>query len=292
MIVNPQEFNYRVTIGILVVAMVAFAAYGFTSYSTLKSDKDFLVQEKKHLHNELSEIINRFDALNSENLSLKSQLDSTSYKVRITDFVIKKLEAKAAFNTVVQNELKFLKTQKRSLENREDSLIKVSQQIEEEKKEVIKALSFEKAEKRHALLEKKKLENKVDKASHISANSFIVKAFKALNSNKKVQTFKARDAEQIELSFVIAENIIASQGTKNLYIQIIDPDNNIVADKGAVSFGDETLIFSESKKVSFSNEALDVYLTIPNDEAFKTGNYYINVFENNRLLGGTKLELN
>ena len=292
MIVNPQEFNYRVTIGILVVAIVAFAAYGFTSYSTLKSDKDFLVQEKRHLHNELSEIINRFDALNSENLSLKSQLDSTSYKVRVTNFAINKLEANAVFNKVAQNELKFLKVQKRSLENREDSLIKASKQIEEEKQEVIKQLSFEKAEKRHALLEKMELKKKVDKASLISANSFKAKAFKISSSDKTTQTFKAKDAEQIELCFVIAENLIAPQGTKNLYIQIIDPDNNIVADKGAVNFGDESLIFSESRKVSYSNEVLDVCLTIPSDEVFKSGNYYINVFENNRHLGGTELELN
>jgi len=41
MIVNPQEFNYRVTIGILVEVIAVFSAYGFTSYFTLKSSKDF-----------------------------------------------------------------------------------------------------------------------------------------------------------------------------------------------------------------------------------------------------------
>ncbi|MCB0462363.1 MAG: hypothetical protein KDC81_06640 [Flavobacteriaceae bacterium] len=288
MIVNPQEFNYRVTIGVLVVVIAVFTAYGLTSYSTLKSDKDFLVQEKRNLHNELSEILNRFDALNSENLILKSQLDSTIYKVGVTSNAIEKLEVKAAFNSKLQKQLTFLKEQKRSLEEREDSLIRVSQKIEEEKQEVIQELTFE---KENALREKQALKTKIDKASYISANSFTAKAFKVKNSNEAIQTFKAKDTEQIELSFVIAQNTIAPKGTKYLYVQIIDPDNNVVADKGAISFGDESLIYSHKESVDYSNSALDLHLTIQNDKAFKTGNYYINVFENNRKLGGTQIKL-
>ncbi|MFT5215313.1 MAG: hypothetical protein ACI83H_000421 [Glaciecola sp.] len=289
MIVNPQEFNYRVTIGILVVAIAVFAAFGFTSYSTLKSSKDFLVQEKGHLHNELSEILNRYDALDSENLTLKSQLDSTIYKVEVTRNAIKNLEAKASFYASLQNQLVFLRAQKRSLEDREDSLIGVTQKIEEEKQEVIQELSFEKT---NALRAKIAFENKIDKASLISANSFIAKAYKASNSNEITETFKAKDTEQIELHFVIAENGIAPEGSKEIYVQIIDPDNNIVADKGSVNFGDQSLIYSEKESVQYSNLALDVRFTIQNNEAFKTGNYYINVFENNRRLGGTQIELN
>jgi hypothetical protein len=289
LIVNPQEFNYRVTIGILVVAIAVFTAFGFTSYSTLKSSKDFLVQEKGHLHNELSEILNRYDALDSENLTLKSQLDSTIYKVEVTRNAIKNLEAKASFNASLQNQLVFLRAQKRSLEDREDSLIGVTQKIEVEKQEVIQELSFEKT---NALRVKIAFENKIDKASLISANSFIAKAYKASNSNKITETFNAKDTEQIELHFVIAENGIAPEGSKEIYVQIIDPDNNIVADKGSVNFGDQSLIYSEKESVQYSNLALDLRFTIQNNEAFKTGNYYINVFENNRRLGGTQIELN
>ena len=91
---------------------------------------------------------------------------------------------------------------------------------------------------------------------------------------------------------MIAENGIAPEGSKEIYVQIIDPDNNIVADKGSVNFGDQSLIYSEKESVQYSNLALDLRFTIQNNEAFKTGNYYINVFENNRRLGGTQIELN
>ena len=292
MIVNPQEFNYKVTIGILVVVIAVFSAYGLSSYSTLKSSQDFLVQQKSHLHNELSEIINRYDELNSENLTLKSQLDSTIYRVRITNNAIQELEAKTVFNSSLQNELTFLKAQKSSLENREASLIRVAEQTEVEKQEVIQELNIERAGKHNALKEKFALIKRIDKASAISANSFIAKAYELNNSNKVIQTVKAKDAKQIELSFVIAENILASKGDKELYIQIIDPENNIVSDKGAVIFGDQLLIYSKKEILNYTNTSIDVLLTIKNELAFKPGHYYINVFENNRKLGGTEIQLN
>jgi len=289
MIVNPQEFNYRLTIGILAVVIAVFSAYGLTSYSTLKSDNDFLVQEKRNLHNELGAILNRYDALNSENLTLKSQLDSTIYKVGVTSNAIERLEAKAAFNSSLRSQLNVLRTQKRSLEDREDSLIRVTQKIEEEKQGIIEELNFE---KKNALIEKATFENKIEKASVISANSFIAKAYKINAFKNPVQTFKAKEAEQIELCFVIGQNVIAQKGNKDLYVQIIDPNNNILSDKGSINFGDESLIYSHKESINYNNAAIDICLNIENDEAFKSGLYYINVFENNRRLGGTQIELN
>ena len=109
--------------------------------------------------------------------------------------------------------------------------------------------------------------------------------------NKIIQTFKAKDTELLELCFVISQNMITPKGNKDLYVQIIDPNNNILSDKGSVSFGDESLIYSHKESVNYLNSALDVCLSIENDESFIAGLYYINVFEDNRRLGGTKIEL-
>ena len=44
MIVNPQVFNYRFTIGTLVVAFTVLDAYSYTSYKYAQSKEDFLNQ--------------------------------------------------------------------------------------------------------------------------------------------------------------------------------------------------------------------------------------------------------
>jgi hypothetical protein len=288
MIVNPKEFNYRITIAILAVVITVFTAYGLVSYSTLKSDKDFLVQEKRNLHNELSEILNRYDALSSENISLKTQLDSTIYKVGVTSHAIEKLEAKSTFNAALKRQLNFLKKQKRSLQAREDSLIKITKNIKEEKQRILQELNLE---KQNAYKEKETFKKKLERASEISANSFIAKAYKVNTFKKSIQTNTAREVDQIELCFVIAQNVISPKGSRDLYVQIIDPNNNVLSDKGSVSFGDESLIYSYKESVNYLNSAMKVCASIENDEPFIPGLYYINVFDNNRRLGGTEIEL-
>ena len=90
----------------------------------------------------------------------------------------------------------------------------------------------------------------------------------------------------------INENALASKGTKRLYVQVIGPDNNVVADKGAVEFGEASLIYSAKTEIEYSNEAIEVHTSIRDDNAFKKGRYYISVFENDRKLGSTQILLN
>ena len=68
--------------------------------------------------------------------------------------------------------------------------------------------------------------------------------------------------------------------------------STFLSDKGSINFGDESLIYSHKESINYNNAAIDICLNIENDEAFKSGLYYINVFENNRRLGGTQIELN
>ena len=61
MIVNTKVFNYKFTIGTLVVAIIVLAAYGFSKYSDVRSDKNYLTHEKKLLQKELNDFINRYE---------------------------------------------------------------------------------------------------------------------------------------------------------------------------------------------------------------------------------------
>ena len=93
------------------------------------------------------------------------------------------------------------------------------------------------------------------------------------------------------MTFVLAENLLATQQEKKLYIQIIDPDNNLVADKGAIMFGESSLIYSSKKTILYTNNAVEVATNIETNNTLKAGRYLVNVFDNNRRLGGTEIIL-
>ena len=130
-------------------------------------------------------------------------------------------------------------------------------------------------------------------ASFLTASSFKATA---LNNTigKTVETSRASKTESIEVSFTLDENMLAEEGEKDIYIQILTPENNVFADKGAVTFGELSLIYSTKKIIAYNNGALDVSIVVTADDDERPlveGNYYISVFNNDRKLGGTELQL-
>lgn len=292
MIVNPQVFNYRLTIGTLVVALVAFTTFSFFNYRTVKSQQDFLVQEKKLLHNELNEFIDQYDEISLERESLKEELSRINSEVSGTNDVILKLETNANMVAELKTELQQLKRENRSIKQRETDLLTSKNALNNERNLALQTLELEQNRVQNLIKEKEVLENSLSKARLISANSFKAKTFNHRSSNKVRETSKASEVNKLELSFVINENALASKGTKNLYVQVIGPDNNVIADKGAIEFGEASLIYSAKTEIEYSNEAIEVHTSIKEENAFKKGRYYISVFENDRKLGSTQILLN
>lgn len=290
MIVNTKVFNYRFTLGTLIIAVIALASYGFSNYSALESDHDFLTHEKKLLQKELNEFIEIYDALDLEKNSLKSQFERTRERAQIAYDSLSILKANVSVLSRFRAELMFLRKQNKILQS--DSLTEVIKNLEKENVRYATALELQEGFNVSLKEENSELSESIEEGSHLFANSFRVKVFRKKGSGDIVETNKASNAESFEVCFVIAENPLVSKGSKKLFIQILGPDNNVVNDKGAVSFGESSLIYSTLINVEYDNSAEEICTIIPNNESFETGIYYLSIFENERKLGHTQIELN
>lgn len=290
MIVNTKVFNYRFTIGTLIVAIIVLASYGFSNYSAIKSDNDYLTHEKKLLQKELGDFIERYDELGLENTSLESQFENAKVRAQNAYDSLSILKANVSVLSQFRAELMFLKKQNKILQS--DSLTKIIDDLVEENVEITDALKQQ--ETLNASLEKENssLTESIEEGSLLFANSFDAKVFREKKSGEKVETDKYSNAETFEICFVIGENPIASEGSKRLFIQILGPDNNVVNDKGAVNFGESSLIYSAIMNIEYNNVSEEICSIIPNNDSFKKGVYYVSVFENERKLGNTQIELN
>jgi hypothetical protein len=291
MIVNPQVFNYRLTIGTLIIAFTALAAYSFTNYNTGKSNEDFLKQEKKLLESQISEIISSYDKLETLNETLVSKLDGATAKIEIVNDSLQQLKTQVSLIDNVRGELMNLKQQQHSLLKKGDSFVNANQELVKEKTFI--ANNLERQIQLNSILNTKNesLESAIEKSSLIRINSFEAAAYIMKSSGKIIEVDKASDTKNIRVAFVIAENLLASKQEKELYIQVIGPDNNIVADKGAVTFEESSLIYSSKINVDYNNKILEVCANIKTEEPLKEGRYFINVFEKDRRLGGTEIIL-
>jgi hypothetical protein len=87
-------------------------------------------------------------------------------------------------------------------------------------------------------------------------------------------------------------NSIAEKGDKLLYVQVINPENNLLGDKELIAFDEGDLIYSSSTKVYYENDELDVCILInASEEDLIGGRYVINVFDGVQIISTASMVL-
>ena len=77
-------------------------------------------------------------------------------------------------------------------------------------------------------------------------------------------------------------------------MQIINPENNVLADKGVVKNSDQSLVYSYKTNVEYYNQNTRVCVAVEadrDDKPLQKGTYKINIFNDFTLIGSTELLL-
>lgn len=294
MIVNPQFFNYRLIIGSLIVAIAILGVVSFTNYETVKSHQTFLEQEKHLVESELSEMITRYDAVGETNTTLSSQLANVKKDLQTSLDSLRFLSSDISVILKYKKQLSDLKSKNDVLFKSFDSVLAEKTTLERENLLAYNQLNKQIKENSVLKTANESLENSVKKGALLTANSFKAKAYRT-QLGKNIATNKAAQAQNIEVCFALAENALTEKGQKDIYIQIVNPKNNVVADKGEVKFGTTSLIYSDKQVIDYNNKVVDVCVQIDGDTddiPFTKGTYFVSIFHKDRKLGSTQIELN
>ncbi|MEY8849936.1 hypothetical protein AB9K26_14040 [Psychroserpens sp. XS_ASV72] len=293
MIVNPQLFNYRLIIGSLIVAVTVLSVFSYTNYQSIKAHQQFLEQEKKLVESELSQMISRYDEVSVTNKLISTQLEAAKKDTRSALDSIRMLRSNLSVVSRFKNQLYSIKQKNKSLFGTIDSLQLINENLQKEKLVTYSELQNQRKTNSTLIEENKYLTESLEKGALLTANSFEANSYASLLGNK-LPTNKAKKVQQIEVCFTLAENALTEKGEKEIYIQIVNPQNNVMADKGAINFGNSSLIYSLKKIVQYDNEVVDICVDVEaeNDERPLTkGTYFINVFNKDRKLGNTEVQL-
>lgn len=293
MIVNPQFFSYKIIIGALIVTVAFVGGFSYNAYESNKTKQHFLEQEKKLVETELSQMILRYDEISLSNHMLSERLDSATHKAKTTLEKLSLMKSDFSVFSNFKSELSAIKSENNSLFKTTDSINQLKEDLESEKEKATKALVKQKKINNSLLKINKSLNSSVEKAALLTANSFQATAHKS--SQNATETIKASLTNRIDVCFTLAENLLAEKGKKDIYVQILNPLNNVVGKKGAVEFGKFLLTYSDKQVINYNNEVLDICTTInaeKNDKPFSKGTYYVSVFHNEKKLGSTQIILN
>ncbi|MBN2867181.1 MAG: hypothetical protein JXK08_00780 [Flavobacteriaceae bacterium] len=300
MIVFPQTYNYRLIIGSLILALSVLGVFTVHNQNKLEEYNSYLAQEKKLIQNELSEMISRFDTIDVENKELSKQLEKSKLKLEQALDSIKTLKVSANLLTHYRSKVEMLKDERNKILNLVEKLESKNKTLQTEAAQSKQQLTSVKKlavtlKDTNVELEKdnKTLKQQIVAASQMQVTMLDAKAVKRVGRNKVVTTDKAKRTNKLLVEFIIPKNNLVTTGVKDIYIQIVNPNNNVVSNKDQVKFGKQTLIYSKKLDVNFTNEDVEVstFIDADEDEPFKEGVYFVNVFNKENRLASTSILL-
>lgn len=292
MIVNPQFFSYKIIIGSLIVVVAVLGVFSLNTYESNKAHQLFLEQEKKLVESELSQMILRYDEISLTSNVLSEQLTGAQLKARSALGKLRLLKGDVSVLSSFKSELSDIKSRNSSLFKAVDSINSLNERLEHDKLLAYNALGEQKRVNNSLIKANKSLNKTIEKAAFLTANSFEAKAYR---SGTTTETSKAAQANRIDVCFTLAENVLTEKGMKDIYIQILNPLNNVIANKGVIEFGKSLLIYSDKQRINYDNKVLDICTSIladKSDKPFTKGTYYVSVFHKERKLGNTQIVLN
>ena len=140
---------------------------------------------------------------------------------------------------------------------------------------------------------KEELAEKVALGSSLAANKLVGTGVIVRNSGKLVENDNARRVDRIRACYTVPQNRIAEAGDKQLYVQVLDPQNNILGENKTVTIDSVTSItYSAISKFYYEKTALDICENVaPRGDKFAEGLYKINIFDGGKMIASTSLVL-
>ena len=282
----------KILIGLLVVLLVSLAGYTYTLIQQNKETVLFLEADKAQVQKELEALVVSYNEILQDNKLKDKDLIAARDRIVVLLDSVKDYKANLSIITRYKAQVKGLKNERTQLFKRADSLLVVTQRLAVEKDSTTAVLIKTIKVVDSVTTANTQLFNSLEKGALIGISNLDATAIIVRKGGKIKETKRASRADKIRVCYTIAPNTLAQAGDRVLYVQVINPDNNIIGDKSNITFGQDLLTYSKSESVFYENQALDVCAIVGTaGQDVLNGLYTINIFDAQRQIGSTTLML-
>ncbi|WP_034059079.1 hypothetical protein [Lacinutrix jangbogonensis] len=291
---NTANKGLKIALGIAIALLMALAIYSFSSIQESNKVKNDLVEEKTKVLTELNQMIAQYDVAMDENdvvnqnlIEAKARTQDLIDALKVSETNVKSLLKYKSKYIALQEEMDIILSEndKLKVENQMLAISLDSTKIQLEDRDIyadsLRMYSDSLLEKNTALADV------VESASVLSANSMTVSGVIERSSGKLIPTERAGRSDKIRVCFTVAKNKLVEVGDKELFVQVIDPKNNVLGSNAQVVFGEEILNYSLISKFNYENQSLPIceYISKKNKkDDFEKGLYKVNVFNGKELV--------
>lgn len=282
----------KIALGIVVVL---FLGLGFYTSKVIKDNKvheNELIKEKEQVMADLSNMAKQYDLAISENEVANEKL--VEARERIQQLMDSLKVSQNSVNSLWRYKQKFL-----ALEEEMDKLLAENDRLKLENELLAATLDSTQVQlAERTLFTDSLLVQNTELATIVKGAAILqpvnLKGFGVIerSSGKLIPTERAGRSDKLRVCFTVAKNNLITSGDQSLYVQVIDPRNNVLGVNEKIEFEDKVLNYSLISTFNYENKNLDVCeFVVSNDGKFEKGTYKVNVFHENNLVAVTEFEL-
>ncbi len=282
----------KILTGILAVALLALGIYTVRFYNEEKENKAILQNEKTVIEDELNDLIIKYDEAIQENEVMDQDLVEARERISLLLDSVQDNEANLVLISRYRREIGNLQSEKDRLFRVVDSLSAQNQRMASTIDSTSMVLEERIKISDSLQATNQGLSNKVDKAARLKLTGLSGEGVIVRGSGKLVENDRTRRIDQIRTCFTLAENELAEPGEKDMYVQVYNPENELVGDDIAVQHEGGVMVYSAASKVFYENDELDVCMLANTDEEkLIEGTYKVYVYADAQLIGNSSFNL-
>ncbi|NQY07751.1 MAG: hypothetical protein HRT68_16530, partial [Flavobacteriaceae bacterium] len=238
---NKNNNGLKIALGILLVLLLGAGAFMFKMHSDAEAKKEELKGEISLINEDLDKYITMYKEMETDNQSLKKDLNAKIAKLEETKASL--AESEATVQTLVRYKSRFF-----SLKKEHDELLVKYHILEDENKNLVTQVATKDEEIKSQLAVNDSLTQEniaqaetINAAKELTVTGLSGSALIVKSSGKQIATDKARRTDQVKICFSVPANKLTDEGDRSYYIQVIDPKRNVVGDKETISVGGKSL---------------------------------------------------
>lgn len=289
---KANSIGLKVALGIALVLFLATGFYTFNLIKEKKATETQLVEEKQLVLKDLNNMAKQYDLAIGDNeianeklIAAKQRIEGLMDSLKISETNVNSLWRYKKKYLSLQKEMDVLLTENDRLKI-ENELLAVS--LDSTRIRLEERSMFTDS----LLVQNTALAEVVENAAVLDAVGLEGFGVIERTSGKLIPTERARRTDKIRVCFTVAKNGLVQSGDKEFYVQVIDPNNNVLGSNEQVEFGQQTLNYSLISKFNYENASLKICeFVIKNGDDFDKGRYVVNVFNEKDIISSYEFTL-
>ncbi|NNG10252.1 MAG: hypothetical protein HKM92_08765, partial [Arenibacter sp.] len=280
--------------GLLGVILLGVIIYTVSLYQDKQKTTALLTKEKELVVEDLTSLKSEYDKAILESNATNEELVSARDNIAKYIDSVQTMKADIASLYRYRKQVGILTKEREQLLRKVDSLTRSNTFLAMQRDSTYVELEKQTIFNDSLVVQNTQLADVLEKGSALNLSKFSVDAVKERSSGKLVSTSRARATDKLKVCFTVADNVIAQAGDREFYIEVLDPQGNVLGESfSKTTDSGASVTYSKGTDFYYENRSLDVcdFIDKPAGD-FQKGNYMVNVYDNGlKLLGTSKFQL-